>query len=250
MMNRSRVVAARLSARANTFNDRFPYVGPLIWILTIEYFIVQLIVASDWPAATPYSWSNHAISDLGNTRCGIYSHRMVCSPLHWLMNAAFVVLGAVMLAGAPLIYQEFRERTLTVIGFSCVAVGGLGSILVGLSPENVNFPVHATGAAGPFFIGNIGLIVLAFGLDLPTALRVITGVAGGLGLVGAVLFVTNAYLGLGEGGMERVAAYPQTLWLIAFGLYMTHSHRTEGRPWDRRKAEARRAAQATPARAA
>jgi hypothetical membrane protein len=168
----------------------------------------------------------------------MYSGRAVCSPLHWLMNAAFIVLGLVMVAGAPLIYQEFRERPWTAIGFGCVAVGGVGSLVVGLSPENVNFTIHVIGATGPFLIGNIGLLVLAWSLDVPPALRVMTGLAGGIGLIGAILFAAHVYLGLGEGGMERVAAYPQTIWLIGFGLYMTRDHYSGGRPWDARKATA------------
>jgi len=46
-----------------------PVAGGAIWILaTLQYAIVQVIVASAWhhPA---YSWLNNYISDLGNTAC-------------------------------------------------------------------------------------------------------------------------------------------------------------------------------------
>ena len=36
-----------------------------------------------------------------------------------------------------------------------------------------------------------------------------------------VLFELQITFGLGRGGMERLSGYPQTLWLILFGLYMT-----------------------------
>jgi hypothetical protein len=36
-----------------------------------------------------------------------------------------------------------------------------------------------------------------------------------------VFFASSHYLGLGEGGMERIVAYPQTLWLIFFGTYLS-----------------------------
>jgi hypothetical protein len=87
--------------RLKTFTDRYPYVGPGIWILAVEYYIVQIVVAAAWP--TTYSLGLNPISNLGNTRCGLYDHRYVCSPRHTLMNAAFIVLGAVMVACAPLI---------------------------------------------------------------------------------------------------------------------------------------------------
>ncbi len=36
-----------------------------------------------------------------------------------------------------------------------------------------------------------------------------------------VLFSSEIYLGIGRGGMERLISYPFTVWMIAFGLYMT-----------------------------
>ena len=49
----------------------------------------------------------------------------------------------------------------------------------------------------------------------------------GFGLVGLSalgLFLTHTYGPLGRGGMERVVAYPQTIWMILFGLYMSRNH--------------------------
>jgi hypothetical membrane protein len=51
--------------------------GAVVWVLTIQYFVVQVAVAVDWSHA--YSWSENTISDLGNTRCGRYDGRPVCS---------------------------------------------------------------------------------------------------------------------------------------------------------------------------
>ena len=210
------------SPRLKSFTDRFPYLGPLIWFATLEYFVIQWIVADNWP--TPYSLLQDPISDLGNTRCGIYAGRQVCSPTHWLMNLAFVALGLLMATGAPLIHQEFRERRLAVVGFAAMGIAGLGTVLVGLSPENVNHPLHVAGAVGPFVVGNIALIILSCALALSTRIRVYTGITGGIGLVAFCLLAVGLDLGLGEGGMERLAAYPQTLWLIFFGLYMSTNH--------------------------
>ena len=43
-------------------------------------------------------------------------------------------------------------------------------------------------------------------------------------LVAIVLFALHEYLGFGPGGMERLAAYPEVIWLISFGIYISHSH--------------------------
>ena len=57
----------------------------------LQYYVVQLIVALAW--RVPYSWNGNTISDLGNTMCGKYGSRVVCSPLHGIMNVSFVALG-------------------------------------------------------------------------------------------------------------------------------------------------------------
>jgi hypothetical membrane protein len=225
--------------RLKTFTDRYPYLGPGIWMLAIEYFIVQVVVAAAW--ATPYSLRRNPISDLGNTACGVFEHRPVCSPRHTLMNVAFIVLGVVMAAGAPLIYQEFPKRRLTVIGFSCMGVAGVGTILVGAFPENVNHALHVTGAAAPFVVGNAGLVVMAYALPLPHRLRHYTLISGVIGLVGVVLLTAGAYLGLGMGGMERVTAYPQAVWLIVFGAYISRDHFRRSRAVRQRRGRSRRA---------
>jgi hypothetical protein len=118
------------SSKLNSFTDRYPYLGPLIWVLTVEYFVIQFVVAG--ASTTPYGLLRNTISDLGNTSCGAYDGRYVCSPRHALMNGAFIALGLLMAAGAPLIHQEFRQRRLAVLGFGGMLVAGLGTVMVGV----------------------------------------------------------------------------------------------------------------------
>jgi hypothetical membrane protein len=193
--------------------------GPALWLLSAQYFAAQVAVATDWPGR--YSWSANTISDLGSTSCGAQSGRPVCSPLHLLMNTSFVVLGLSMLAGAVLIGWRLAvsSRTATV-GFACLGLAGLGTTVVGLYPENTVAGLHAAGAALPFVLGNLGVLVLGIALRLPPWLRVFTLAVGSVGLAGLPLFLTHSYLGLGIGGMERVTAYPQDIWLIAIGAYL------------------------------
>jgi hypothetical membrane protein len=210
------------ASRLKSFTDRYPYLGPVIWMLTVEYFVIQWVVAADW--STPYSVLRNPISDLGNTSCGIYDGRQVCSPLHNLMNLSLIILGVVMILGAPLIYQEFRERPLNLVGFICMGIAGLGTLLVGVFPENVEHVPHVIGAGGPFLVGNLALVILSVALDLPRAARIYTRLSGALGLLGLLFLVTGLHLGLDQGGMERVTAYPQTIWLIFFGIYTSGDH--------------------------
>jgi hypothetical membrane protein len=115
--------------------------------------------------------------------------------------------------------RAMGSRTATT-GFACLGLAGVGTVVVGLYPENTVAGLHAAGAALPFVLGNLGVVLLGIGLRLPRTLRAFTLAAGVVGLVGLPLFLSHSYLGLGIGGMERVTAYPQDVWLIAIGAYM------------------------------
>ncbi len=207
--------------------------GPLLWVLSAQYFAVQVVVAAAWKH--PYDWAGNAISDLGNTGCARYSGRPVCSPLHLLMNASFVLLGLSMFAGAVLIGRRLADRASVRAGFAGLGLAGLGTVLVGLFPENTIGALHQAGAALPFVLGNLGVLLLGVFLEhLPTGVRALTLAAGAIGLVGLALFLVHAYLGIGLGGMERVAAYPQDVWLIVLGaqLLLRGRRRTDiAHPW-------------------
>lgn len=195
-----------------------PKLGYLLYASGVQYFFVQVIVASRW---TPtFNLSRNTISDLGNTACGSFNARFVCSPWHTLMNLSFILLGIAMMVGSLLTYSYFKQNRKTSIGFSAFGIGGLGVILVGLFPENSISVLHGIGAALPFSIGNLGILILGFALkDIPKWLRVFTIFTGIVALTALVFYANNNFLKLGEGGIERVVAYPQTIWLVVFGLY-------------------------------
>jgi hypothetical membrane protein len=206
--------------RIRLFVQRYPLVGPIMWLVNIQFFIVQVIVASAWTTPS-YSWRGNAISDLANTSCGQFDGRYVCSPLSGLMNASLILLGLCMAIGSVLLYQEFRKSR---VGFSLMAVAGIGAIMVGIFPENTIFWAHITGADLAFLLSNIALIVFGFTLPLPHWLRWYSIASGTVGLVALYLFLSYHRFFLGLGGMERMIAYPMVLWLIVTGLYLSLAH--------------------------
>src|SRR4051812_28901098 len=107
--------------RVRAFADRHPSAGPIVWVSSVQYFVVQLIVASDWKPS--YDWRLDAISDLGATSCGTFDDRSVCSPLHALMNTSLIVLGLSMTIGSVLVYQGVRTSRL---GFALMGAAGVG----------------------------------------------------------------------------------------------------------------------------
>ncbi|HUA12972.1 MAG TPA: DUF998 domain-containing protein [Candidatus Sulfotelmatobacter sp.] len=205
--------------KIQSFHDRYPFVGPALWILSIQYFVVQIVVARDWSQA--YSYLHNTISDLGNTSCSVYDNRYVCSPDHAVMNASLIVLGFTMLLGATLLYCEFKQTTGSLLGFIGMGLAGLGTILVGLFPENTISSLHFIGALLPFLVGNLSIGWFGHTLDIPKWLRIYSFLTSTVTLLALVFFITHSYLGLGIGGMERIVAYPQTVWLIVFGFYVS-----------------------------
>ena len=109
-----------------------------------------------------------------------------------------------------------------------MAISGVGVIMVGLFPENSIPALHGIGAAIPFVLGNAALLILALSFEVPAVLRVYSFLSGVLALLGLVAYASNHYLGLGEGGIERVVAYPQTVVLVVIGFYL--AARSSGGP--------------------
>lgn len=217
----------RLPARVKAFSIRYPWLGPLVWIASLQYFVAQIVVG--WVWKPPYSVIANTISDLGNTTCGLYGKLQVCSPRHAVMNASFVLLGITMAVGSLLIYQEFSERgrgerVAAVVGFSGMAIAGLGTIMVGIFPENQTWNLHAVGAGLAIGVGNLAILVLGAALRLPSPLRRSMVALSLIALAALILFASHRDFGVGPGGMERIAAYPETIWLIRFGLYIAKPH--------------------------
>jgi hypothetical membrane protein len=209
-------------------HDAYPSLGAAIFTAASLYFLIQVIVA--WVFVPSYSLVTNSISDLGETSCGGYGSPAMCSPRWWLMDyVGFLLLGLVMVVGSALLYHEFterprRERRAAMVGFSLIAVGGLGSILVAFFPENDNRTMHIIGAALAIGVGNLAILALGAILVLPESMRRSMLLFSSLALVALVCFASHRYFGIGHGTMERVAAYPVTIWLIAFGLYIWRFH--------------------------
>ena len=196
-------------------------VGLGAWVLAAQFFVAQLVVASAWPR--PFSLMSDYISDLGNTACANYPagvDHLVCSPWHAVMNASFLTLGVTMIVGAVLARTAFPPGWVRTLAMVLFVLAGLGVMLVGIYPENTDNARHVLGAGLNFVAGNIAMIVYGLAMaQRPGRRGLVTFsiVAGTTGLVATLLLVTGQYLGIGVGGMERVAAYPMTVWQIVVG---------------------------------
>ncbi|MFC8128247.1 DUF998 domain-containing protein [Streptomyces sp. NPDC057302] len=198
-------------------------IGYAAWIMgVVQFFVIHVIAESAW--AKPYSWARYNISDLGNAHCALQAEpetRYVCSPEHGLMNGAFVALGALLVVGVVLTgADQWRRGAAAITARTLLAAGGVGFVLAGLAPADVNENQHVLGALLIMALGNIGLCLAGPGSSagVPRPLRWATSLMGATALVAFGLFLSGHYLGLGMGGMERVAAFPLLAWALAAGV--------------------------------
>ncbi|MFF4533044.1 DUF998 domain-containing protein [Streptomyces sp. NPDC001407] len=189
----------------------------------VQFFVIHVVAESAW--ARPYSWARNNISDLGNAHCAMQTDpepRYICSPEHGLMNASFTTLGVLLVIGAALTGGAalWRRGAAAAVARVLLAGVGVGFVLVGLAPADINENQHALGALLVMGTGNIGLLLAGFALadHVPGALRWMTRLLGITALAACGLFLSEHYLGLGMGGMERVAAFPVLVWALAVGV--------------------------------
>jgi hypothetical membrane protein len=219
---------SRLAKWFGKQHDAHPWVGSAIFITAGIWFVVQIFVA--WVFSPHYSLVSNSISDLGETSCkGTYGNG-ICSPRSWVMNVfGFGLLGVVMVVGSALLYHEFTQRDkpqrrTAMIAFSLMALGGLGAVLVGCFPEDDHPLAHIVSAGIAIGIGNVSILALGAVLQgLPESMRRSMLTFSTLSLAALLCYAFHKYFGIDQ-IMERVAAYPMTIWLITFGLYIWRFH--------------------------
>jgi hypothetical membrane protein len=225
--------------RISTFTNTFDWLGPVVVLLSSWYFSVQVLVA--WTFRPPYNLFNNAISDLGATRCYQAGYAF-CSPRWLWMDFSIGILGAAMMLGSMLIFTEFRfsrdkhERVVAAMGFVLLAISGFGALLVACVPENLNgseWHLHTVGTAVAIAAGQLGILILGFVLrSIPDWLREFMIVTSLIVLLGGIAYAfykgSSHPLGFGPGALERLIQYPQALWLILFGFYISRDHWRKG----------------------
>lgn len=128
-----------------------------------------------------------------------------------------------MLTGAVLIYCRQSKSLINSISFAMIALGGVGSVMVGVFPENSIGILHLIGAVLALAVANLGLIMLSFGLKSESSwLRVYAFVTGLVALMSLILFAVGWHEPLGVGTLERLASYLYVIWLIIYGAVLVY----------------------------
>lgn len=210
-------------------------IGAWAAVSVLQYFLAEAIVISAWAGPQPYSRRSNLISDLGALECGIYRGRDVCSPLHGVMNASFLLQGSAMIIGAALVSTvvlgvaarrdlpatRIHPRMLLLTRW-LIALAGAGTILVGAFPEDVNEALHYTGALLFFIPGGIALVIIGWSWRRFHWTSWLIFSAGTISLLSTIAFgVVTLLLGIANGPdlgtLERAMAYPITIGLAIVG---------------------------------
>jgi hypothetical membrane protein len=216
--------------RIRFFSDRYDWLGPAIIVLSSWYFAAQVLVA--WVFRPQYSFVSNAISDLGYPACRTPPSGF-CSPLWAVMDVSIALLGLGMFFGSILIFTEFsfsehlRERRAALGGFLCMALAGVGAILVGVvHEEDYNWGhLHTVGTAAVIGLGQLAILILGLVLiEISDWLREFMIVTSLVVLLAGISIAGKHQFGIGGGALERLAQYPESVWLILFGFYISRDH--------------------------
>ncbi|TQL69438.1 putative membrane protein [Nocardioides albertanoniae] len=192
-------------------------IGAVLLVLNAGMYVVcEAIAASAWRDPT-YSYSLNYISDLGVPDVGETQGRMIDSPLHAVMNTAFVLHGVIFVIAAALLWHAVLRTGLRRAYLVLAGVHAVGMSLVGLFPgsqaalDDGTIVLHGLGALLAIVAGNTAAIVV--GTDLLR--RRVRGLGrtlitlGVLGLAGFLYLLATSGSGV-DGIPERVAVYTVT----------------------------------------
>jgi hypothetical membrane protein len=158
-----------------------------------------------------YDVSVQTISDLGAT-CSAGVCKFV-QPSSDIFNASIVLLGVALLFAAYFLWKGCGSGALSLFE----GLGGIGCLGVGIFNESYG-GAHVFFSAFTFF--SIGIQALFVFKVAKAPFSYFSAAAGVVTLAAIVLYGTDAYLGLGQGGMERMIVYPVLIGGLAFGGYL------------------------------
>lgn len=174
--------------------DRRSLAGLLLFVAASVFSVGMIIAEALYPG---YSVSQNYISDLG------------VGPSAWIFNSSVIILGALTIAAAYSARKVFG-RILVIL----LIVTGAGAMGVGVFTEASGI-VHTIVSFTAFLFAGLAAI-WTFRLVRPP-FAYLSAAFGAISLVALGLFASGTYVGLGQGGMERMIVYPVLVWAAGFG---------------------------------
>ncbi|MFU8874400.1 DUF998 domain-containing protein [Micromonospora sp. SL4-19] len=205
---------------------RLHRLGSYSWLLATPLFLAANVITGLRWRHPSFSWATNNISDLGNVTCGRWDTtrpREVCSPWHVGMNSAMIVTGVLLALGVALTWSALGRGAATRAAQLLTLAGAGGYILAGAYPADVNENNHFLAALLIFALGNVGMVLASLARRSPVlgSMREDSLALGLTGLAGTALFLAQVDLGIGVGGMERIAVFPLLMWTVVAAVRLT-----------------------------
>lgn len=142
------------------------------------------------------------------------------SPIDWLMNSGFIVLGVLLIIGFHMGLSS-RIKKWKAIEYALTFVTALGLFII--AAIHAGNPIHQIGALMAIVGGGVLLMTAAFALDTSKSYKIASfslGLIAILFLIVMIIFMGNPQLEIIEAIPERISVYALILWSFLTGFYL------------------------------
>ena len=191
-------------------------VAGIVFIIgSLYYLIAEAISATYFNASLFNTYVFHTISELGIPNPN--------SPLFWLMNSAFILIGLTLIFSNFYKLKDFIVKNKSVF-YIFTLITGLGVIIVGMihGGNSLTSGYHTLGAVMAILGGNILLVVTSRSMGEFSAFQKVTLTLGIIGLVAFwIMFFSmdSSYMPV----FERLSVYTLIIWSFLTGIFLVKS---------------------------
>ena len=186
--------------------------GIVMILGSLYYLLAEVISAGFFNDSLINTYLFHTISELGIP--------VANSPLSFLMNSAFFIIGITLLLGYFAKFKDFILKYKRIISILAV-ITSLGVIIVGFihAGNPLTDGYHSLGAVMAILGGNVMLILVSRAMDKFESYQKITLL---LGIVGVIFFwimffnMESVYMPV----FERLSVYTLIIWNFMTGVYL------------------------------
>ena len=187
--------------------------GSYAFIIASIYFILSEFIAALSTGLPLFEvYTQNTISALGVPG--------YISPIDWLMNSGFIVLGVLLIIGFHMGLSS-RIKKWKAIEYALTFVTALGLFII--AAIHAGNPIHQIGALMAIVGGGVLLMTAAFALDTSKSYKIASfslGLIAILFLVVMIIFMGNPDLEIIEAVPERISVYALILWSFLTGVYL------------------------------
>ena len=187
--------------------------GSYAFIIASIYFILSEFIAALSTGLPLFEvYTQNTISALGVPG--------YISPIDWLMNSGFIVLGVLLIIGFHMGLSS-RIKKWKAIEYALTFVTALGLFII--AAIHAGNPIHQIGALMAIVGGGVLLMTAAFALDTSKSYKIASfslGLIAILFLIVMIIFMGNPRLEIIEAVPERISVYALILWSILTGFYL------------------------------